>query len=166
MNRVNDESKLIENLYIKFERRMFGVAYGVLHNRTDAEDAVHYAFETVIEKLSRLTFENDDKTCALLAIITKNIALNMVRNRKKLIYLDGLDRNSPLLTEEEFSDISSVELSEALERLPEDVKHAITLRFVYGFSAEECAELLHCSTHAFYRRIRLARKLLKDYSEV
>lgn len=160
------EEKLIEELYIKFEKQMFGVAYSVLHNCTDAEDAVHYAFETIIERLSELTFENEVKTCALLAVVTKNIALNMLRGKKRIISFEDLSFNSPPLTEEEFSRITAAELSEALGVLPDEVKHAITLRFIYGFSAEECAGLLHCSSHTFYRRIRAARKFLKDYLEV
>ena len=37
----NDEERsLAENLYLTYKNRMYGIAYAILHNREEAEDAV------------------------------------------------------------------------------------------------------------------------------
>lgn len=160
------EQNPVEQLYIKHERQAFSVAYNVLHNRADAEDAVQQAFAAVIDRLPRLSLDSDDKSRALLMIITKNIAINMLRSRRRSVPLEDADNAAPLLTQEEFSSLRGSEIRAAISRLPEDIKHIIALRFVYGFTAEETAELTRLSLHAVYRKIRQARKLLKEYLEV
>lgn len=39
----------IEELYIEHKNRLFNIAMGYLHNRADAEDAVHNVFSQIIE---------------------------------------------------------------------------------------------------------------------
>ncbi len=157
---------IIEQLYIQHEQQMFAVAYSILKHPADAEDAVHQAFTVLLEKQHRLTLSDDDKTRALLMIITKHQALDMLRSRKKLVFIEDIDDTAPLLTKEEFDSLDSCHIREAVKALPEEVKHIITLRFVYGFTAEETAELTGLSVHAVYRRIRQARTLLSEYLEV
>ena len=38
-----DQSKF-EEIYLKYKQTMYAVAYDILHNPQDAEDAVHHAF--------------------------------------------------------------------------------------------------------------------------
>ncbi len=157
---------IVEQLYIKHEKQMFSVAYAVLKNHADAEDAVQQSFAVILTKLDKLSLDEPEKARALLMLIAKNQALNIIRRRKKTVYLEDIDETAPLLTSEEFFSLSPEDIREALSSLPEEVKHIITLRFVYGFSAEETAELTALSTDAVYRRIRQARKILKEQLEV
>ena len=157
---------IVEQLYIKHEKQMFSVAYAVLKNHADAEDAVQQSFAVILTKLDKLSLDEPEKARALLMLIAKNQALNIIRRRKKTVYLEDIDEAAPLLTSEEFFSLSPEDIREALSSLPEEVKHIITLRFVYGFSAEETAELTALSTDAVYRRIRQARKILKEQLEV
>lgn len=51
-----EEKVKFEQIYLKYRGLMYQVADGILHNRQDAEDAVHNAFLRIIKKFSR--FQN------------------------------------------------------------------------------------------------------------
>ena len=42
-----EEKSLFEQIYLEYRGLMYHVAYEILHNDQDAEDAVHQAFVTV-----------------------------------------------------------------------------------------------------------------------
>ena len=51
---TEEEKSLVEALYIKYEQDMYNVAFSILHNNYDAEDAVQEAFLRVIENLDKI----------------------------------------------------------------------------------------------------------------
>lgn len=163
---ARDTGEILEALYSRYERMMFSIAYSVLGSRPDAEDAVHQSFCVLISKLQRLDLSSEDGTRALLMIVVKNTALNMLRSRKRVVSVEDIDDASPLLTRDDLFSLHTDEIRDALSTLPEEIKHIVMLRFVYGFSVEETSELTGLSIDAVYRRIRRARFLLKKYMEV
>ena len=44
MVETDEQRTFIEQLYKTYERKMYGAAFDILHNKHDAEDAVHSAF--------------------------------------------------------------------------------------------------------------------------
>ena len=44
MLETNEEKNQFEQLYIKYKQDMYAVAYGILKNKEDAEDAEHKSF--------------------------------------------------------------------------------------------------------------------------
>ncbi|MBP1542555.1 MAG: RNA polymerase sigma factor [Oscillospiraceae bacterium] len=165
MSAISDEGQrcLVEQLYIDHEREMYSVAFRVLKNKADAEDAVHHSFEVIIDKLDRISFRDKAKSRALLLIVAKNTALNMLRSRTKTIPLSEIGEECVKVSFEELDAVDAAQIREAVGKLPEEMRHAVMLRFVYGFSTEETSELLKLSTHVIYRRVRQARELLRNY---
>lgn len=54
MVETDEQRTFIEELYKNYERKMYGVAFGILHNKHDAEDAVHSAFIRIIENVEKI----------------------------------------------------------------------------------------------------------------
>ena len=54
MLETNEEKNQFEQLYIKYKQDMYAVAYGVLKNKEDAEDAVHQSFLKIADLVSIL----------------------------------------------------------------------------------------------------------------
>ena len=56
LSMINDETdkELVRSLYEANEQLMYNVAYNILHNRTDAEDAVQDSFVSVINHLEKI----------------------------------------------------------------------------------------------------------------
>ena len=54
-----EEKSLFEQIYLEYRGLMFHVAYEILHNEQDAEDAVHQAFVKIAENIKKI----DDPMC-------------------------------------------------------------------------------------------------------
>ena len=53
MLETNEEKNQFEQLYIKYKQDMYAVAYGILKNKEDAEDAVHQSFLKIADTFSK-----------------------------------------------------------------------------------------------------------------
>ncbi len=99
MVETEEERNLISDLYTRYEQKMYYAALGILHNQHSAEDAVHEAFLRIINNLHKLYFENDKKTEALVVIIVKNVALNMLKKDNRttgeyiMTYVSNMPKN-------------------------------------------------------------------------
>lgn len=92
VNTPEDED-FITVLYSKYEKMMFRIAYNILRNDTDAEDAVHDAFYNIIirDGYSKLKRLKDTEIKAYL-IVTVKMRLNVfmingVINRRKILMI-------------------------------------------------------------------------------
>ena len=91
------ERRLAEELYLSYRGRMYGIAYSVLHNREDAEDAVMDAVYNIVNNISRFASLPRNKTESLIVIIVRNAAINRYnRNRRRgVLPLDEEYENIP-----------------------------------------------------------------------
>lgn len=138
-----EDKSLIERLYNGYERYMYAVAFSVLHNEQDAEDTVHEAFLRIIKNLGEYDFSADAKTKTLLGVITRNIAIDRYRHKKK--YESGnveLNENTIGSQLPDTSELSKSELKAILDSLPYELKEVILLRYVAGYTLKETAQLL------------------------
>ena len=78
-----EEKSKFEQLYITYRQDMFKIAYSILKDNYEAEDAVHEAFLIVIKKFDKISEVNCPQTHAYLIIIVKNLALKIYNKRKK-----------------------------------------------------------------------------------
>ena len=49
-----EEKSLFEQIYLEYRGLMYHVAYEILHNDQDAEDAVHQAFVKIVENIKKI----------------------------------------------------------------------------------------------------------------
>lgn len=78
----SDQTKF-EELYLTYKKTMFYVATDILKDAYLAEDAVHQAFIRIIENLDKINQIDCHKTRSFIVIITKNIAIDNYRKRKR-----------------------------------------------------------------------------------
>ena len=80
----NDEERsLAENLYLTYKNHMYGIAYAILHNREDAEDAVMDAVFSIVKNISRFSSIPRNKTESLIVVIIRNVAINRYHYNKR-----------------------------------------------------------------------------------
>lgn len=161
----NEESKnLVERIYNTYERFMFSVAYKVTNNKTDSEDIVHDSMMWVIKNIDRIEIDFSKKTKALLATIVSHKAIDNIRANKKIQYGEIIENEAEIVNcFEALNTISPIEVKEMIEKLPQDVKNVVSLRFVYGYSASQTADMLDMDENAVYYRTEKARKILKHF---
>ena len=72
-----EEKSLFEQIYLEYRGLMYHVAYEILHNEQDAEDAVHQAFVKIAENIKKI----DDPVCPQ----THNYSLQRYNDMKQKI---------------------------------------------------------------------------------
>lgn len=156
---------LLETMYELYEQGMYRVAYGVLHNREQAEGAVQDSFEKLLKYLPKIDTPDSPKTQQLVLKTVRNTAIDQYRrNNKQNEWLSQQEQG-----EETNSFVKSVEDREFIQQLlnavPTEYREIIKLRCYYGFSAKEIGDILGLSEGNVNKRLERARKLIADRLE-
>lgn len=169
------EKELFHELIRPYERALYAVAYGVLHNPADAEEI---AQEAVLKAFANLVqLRADEKFKGWLLQIAFNEA--RLRRRKNHGHLyESLDEAE--LDDEgdfmprQFADwrdvpseiLEKAEINRAVEQslveLPEKYREVFVLRDIEHLSAEEAAGVLGISVPAVKTRLHRARLQMRE----
>jgi RNA polymerase sigma-70 factor, ECF subfamily len=164
-----------EQLYRRYCGLVFSIGLRILKNDSEAEDLTQEAFLLLFRKIH--TFRGEAKFSTWLHRLTINLAL--MRLRKKRLPEVSLD--SALQPGEEDSRpipepggpdlrlsgvLDHINLSRAIDQLPEGYKEMFILHDVEGYEHNEIAEILGCTagnskSQLYKARLRL-RELLQD----
>ena len=136
----------------------YRIAYSVLHNHADAEDAAQEACAQMHVALPNLRDEHAFKGWFYRIAIRK--AYDGLRSRRRRGSEDPVNIAATAGTADE-----TLDLSRALERLPQTQRLAIIFHYYYGFPDNEVAAILG-TTHAAVRvRLFMARRTLRRLLE-
>ena len=163
-----DESAF-ELLMRTHESRMYAVALRMCANREDAQDCLQEAMLRIYRAMSNFKFQSSFATWAYR--ITMNTCLDELRRRKLRtatsldVLLDtGWSPTDDGETPEQYSIASEQRrmLERAIADLPEDMRAAIVLRDVQGFSYDEIARMLEANVGTIKSRISRGREKLRE----
>ena len=156
-----EEKVRFEQIYLKYRGLMYRVADSILHNRQDAEDAVHNAFLKIIKKFSRFQNTPAQDLASQIVVIARNEAISLLRKRKgdaPLEEQDGLAEPS-----EAVSDYHA--LVDSFTRLPRTYRAVMEMKLLLGYSDGEIAAKLGLSKTAVSTRVSRGRQMLRDIVE-
>ncbi|HSH02126.1 MAG TPA: sigma-70 family RNA polymerase sigma factor [Anaerolineae bacterium] len=157
--------KLVE----AYQRPVFNLAYRMLNNRGEAEEAAQDAFIKAYTRLS--SYKPEHKFSTWLLSITSNHCIDIIRKRRMLqLSIDEPLPPHPALHSEPdasperqaVNQERSELVQELLATLPEDYRQAVILRYWYEYSYEEIAEALDTTVSAIKSRLFRARKQLAE----
>ena len=124
-----EEQRKFEQLYVSYRQMMFYTANKVLKDEYEAEDAVHQAFLRIMKHMNEIDENDEGRTKAFLTIVTRNIAIDMYRRRKRdRINSVSFDENEMFIEDpagqdfENIQDDNTNKLAEAVQKL--DPKYA------------------------------------------
>ena len=149
----------------------YSVAFRMLRNVEDAEDAVQEAYISAFKALPH--FKGQSKLSTWLYRIVVNTCLMKIRKEKsRAKYISEKDYDDAIVydwkndPEEEAvnSELRST-LEAGLDSLSPDLRAAVVLRDVQGLSTEESAEALNISIASLKSRLHRARILLRKHLE-
>lgn len=133
-----DRSKF-ELLYLEYRNLMYHVAYEILRNQQDAEDAVHQAFLKIAEIIETVDGTICPRTRGFVVTIVENKAIDMYR-RKQRYSTDELNQNCiGVAFEYEGSNI----LTQCMAKLPPHYRQVLLLKHLHGYSSKETARILN-----------------------
>lgn len=153
-----------DRLYKNYKRLMFGIAYDILKNEQDAEDAVQDAFFRLSDNLDKIADADSPQARNFAVVITRNICFNMLRKRHIETDIDDEVVCSDKSAEDEFLSAQGVETIErALESLPEKYRDILYLTVYEELSLREAAKLLGITYENAKSRVKRARKKISDF---
>jgi len=162
------EKDLFEILVRRHEARLYALAWRMLHNRADAEDAVQESFVKAYRSIRR--FRGDAKFSTWLYRIALNHILNKLRKGSRLRRADlDLERMESPLTPSDAARQKELQsgVARAIEKLPPRQRAIFHMRYEEELSHAEIAEILGISEGAskasYHHAVIKLRESLKDF---
>ena len=155
----------------RYQRRLFGLALGIVGDPGMAEDVAQEAFIRILRHAAVYDARRGSVATWTLTI-TRNLAIDAVRVRRPIPTAPE-DRAFLSLMSNERSPDDAAAMSEsfaqarsALETLPLDQRRAIVLAVMYGRTASEVASLEAIPLGTAKSRIRLGMAKLRDAAAI
>lgn len=152
----------VEIIYDKYKKLMLHVAYRVTGDKELAEDAVHDAFLNIIKNIDRIDDPETDRTKSLVCVITRNIAINLIRKNSREMSV-GLDISNIRFEGELTEEKGLSKLAIAIMNLPVGQRDVLKLKVEYGMSNKAIAKTLCISDESVRARLARAKKTLENY---
>lgn len=157
-----NEKNRFETLYYRYRNLMYYIAYQVLHNEHDSEDAVQEAFFRVAKNMDKVKDIAGNETKNFVAIITKREAMKIYNKKKKRDEDFNVDLS---VMKKVNSDTFVNEVMYAIEQLPYKFSSLLTLKYVLGYSGKEIAEITGLSETNVRQQLLNGRKMLSKMIE-
>ncbi len=155
MDDPKDKAKL-EQLYLLYKDYMLHIADSILHNKQDAEDAVHEAFLSIAKNIKKFSDPACPKTRSCIVIIIERKAVDIYRKHKRraeaLREISDLNRQS--------LEPRVISLMDCIDQLAERDREAILLRYSHGYCIDEISKMLGISYAAAAKLVERARERL------
>ena len=157
---IDDSSDKVkfERLYLHYQAFMYRIAYHILKNKQDAEDAVHNAILSIAKNIEKIEDPISRRTQGYIFIIVERKAIDLYRERK-LKECDELSESKigisyPLPDEHD--------LVWCITQLPPRYRQVIFLKYSHGYSVKEIADILGISHAAASKLDQRAKKKLEE----
>jgi len=154
----NDNQNIFEELYNKYYKLVYGIAFCILKNKEDAEDVTQTVFTKIhtVDK-NKLPISNE---ASWLYSTTKNEALTVLRKRNNNIELDDIfeiqaedNKLNEIIDKDSFNRLIS--------KLDNKEKEIISLKIIGNLSFEQIGKILNEPTGTIKWRYYKAKNTLK-----
>jgi RNA polymerase sigma-70 factor (ECF subfamily) len=153
---IAGDRSAFEQIVMRYERRVMTLAWRLLGNSVDAQDAAQEVFLRAFRFLHR--FDASRPLEPWLVRMTVNVCRDLGRKRHPV---SPVDAHELVASNNPHADVSSKEqreiLHRALRKLPEKERAAVILRDIEGLSTAEVAEILGSSETTVRSQISTAR---------
>lgn len=155
-----EEKSLFEQIYLEYCGLMFHVAYEILHNEQDAEDAVHQAFVKIAENIKKIDAPVCPKTHSYVVTIVEHQAIDQYRRLQKHPSVELIEEIQGTNAHYEGDN----DLTKYILKLPARYREMILLHH-QGYSVREIAKMLGLSLPAAIKLDQRAKNKLKKLCE-
>jgi RNA polymerase sigma-70 factor, ECF subfamily len=160
-----------------YKDKIYHLAYRMLNNKHEAEDAVQETFLRVYTNLHR--YDENQKFSTWIFRIGTNHCIDRLRKRKHTAYSldaempenEGNDFYSMLPSSEETPENQIIisetqqQIHKAIESLPEKYKSVVILKYLHDMSLQEISEVLDMPVTTVKTRVHRGREFLRKKLE-
>lgn len=159
----NDNKFAFEELYKKYNKLIYKIAYSILKNKQDAEDIVQIVF-TKIYSIDKEKLPNSNEASWIYSV-TKNETINYLKNKKNNIDLDSIYE-----IEDDSDEINKIinkdSYNRLISKLNENEREIISLKILSNLSFEEIGKVLNVPTGTikwrYYKSVHTLKLLLSN----
>lgn len=161
-----EDQKKFEQLYEKYYGLMLYQARQILNDNMLAEDAMSMAFFYIAKNMDRVEEVASSRTKALLMLVVKHTAIDLVRKRQKEYsrWADLTEVEDMAAKEQADSQIGDL-LEEALQQLKWPYQQVIMLKYASGYNNKEIAQLLGYTVSNVEKIISRGKRKLRQLLE-
>jgi RNA polymerase sigma-70 factor (ECF subfamily) len=165
---TEEDKQTFTEIYEQLKLPCYHVALKITNNTAMAEDAVHNAFLAVIRHKEKIFQMTCGKRKSQIVIITKNKAIDILRNEKLHNHslIDEADEAELAFDFDISRILETQELYEHLKNciasLSERYKSVIELKYIHDMGNQEIAELLGITPKTVSMRISRAKAMLLE----
>lgn len=173
------ERRCAAEIFEKYHKLVYGIAYGILKRPLDAEDALNEVMIHVMKNMERFSDATRNDIEAQLVIYTRNTAINLYNKNKRrnkvevpITYVNDEENLEDMEMEDLDQRVEEIVLTQEtkdivkayLKNLPIEYRDVIKLVYALGYSNVEAAKILHISPNAVGLRLYKAKKKLAEVS--
>ena len=165
MLRCKDNTAQINEVFQLYKQKMYHIAFAILHDSYQAEDAVMNAFVRMLERNYKIDEPTSDKTKKLIITVTRTAAIDLYRKNLR-------EREKQSLTDEPQEQLRDTmiwsayendgDVQELLDSLPRLYREVLVERFVKDQSTLETALALGVSEATVRKRQERALRMMRE----
>ena len=169
-----DREKGTQRLVAEYRDRLYSVAFALCRNHAEAEDLAFRTIERAVSKIE--SYEERDSFYEWLQIILLNLYRNSLRGKmvrstmaagaaQDLEDVYGILQDGDVESAEKiYASVDSAILRDAINRLPDDMKEMVVLRYFMDMPLKKIAKILSMPvgtvmSRLYYTRLALAHRL-------
>lgn len=169
------ENEKIRELYEVYEQPMFRIAFAILHNEQEAEDAVSDAFLRVIGRLDKIGDVKNDRTKKYMVKVIKSTSINIYRRNKQFFIKEmpidneamQIPDSSPSVEKIIIDSENSRDLDRMLSKISSTDRRIVMMRCSDEMSWKEISGSLSMTESAARKRFeRIKKRLISMKGEV
>jgi len=149
-----------DQLVPAYRRRVFGLAYSILRERTAAEDLAQEVFVKLWQALPR--YDGRAKLSTWVYAITRNAAVSALRSRRRSVSMseEGVLAEVEAIAAAPGAEPGDAGLRRQVEALPEKQRQAVTLYYLDERPVDEVAEMMGIPVNTVKTHLHRARASL------
>lgn len=173
---LGGNSASLEYLIERHKNKVYSYILLVVKNRELAEDIFQDAFIKVIKSLHAGNYKEEGRFVSWVMRIAHNLVIDYYRKQKHLKTVSDDETEVPLFNSPKYSDANIEDLlvndqiksdvKQLIEKLPDEQKEVVILRYYYDLSFKEIADHTNVSINTALGRMRYAilnlRKLMEQ----
>ena len=148
------DAELLEYIFMKYRNGMYAVAFSILHDQYQAEDAVGDAYEKFIPYLGKCREMEERKIKTLLTRFVKNAAIDIYRKNRR-------EQGNISVEEQEWLTDAYRPIESYMKILPAQYWEVVCMRYFEGMPVHEIALRLNLSEENVYSRLRRAKEKVR-----
>lgn len=159
----NAAVEILKQLYQLEENSFFAAAHAILHDDTDAEEAVCRAFAKLCRHPEYVAGREMSAVRNLVFLMVRHQAVDLYRRNKRHPRVELEQAEQYAVTGDPAKSFETAELlSQALLALPPMYREVLLLKYAHGYENFEIAGLLGITEAAVRKRLSRARKQLRE----